>query len=198
VAFFSEVVQVFGVPKSVVQIYGLLYATPDPLSFSDIVERLDISKGSASQGLQFLRSLGAVNVAEVNQEAIGAERKADSKDQQPDVSSISNNAGHSHACFQKHSGAVAPRRVAYEPELSLRRLMAGLLRERLDPLMMGRKARMQCLRAAAEDAVSGAQREFQFARLEQLGTWQRQATLIMPVFNTLLAVQPRKNSKKLA
>jgi hypothetical protein len=76
--------------------------------------------------------------------------------------------------------------------------MAGLLRERLDPLMMGRKARMQCLRAAAEDAVSGAQREFQFARLEQLGTWQRQATLIMPVFNTLLAVQPRKNSKKLA
>ena len=64
VDFFAEIVQLFGVPKSVGQIYGLLYASPHPLGFTAIVERLDISKGSASQGLQLLRSLGAINEAE--------------------------------------------------------------------------------------------------------------------------------------
>ena len=63
-AFFAEIVQLFGVPKSVGLIYGLLYASPEPLGFTAIVERLEISKGSASQGLQLLRSLGAINEAE--------------------------------------------------------------------------------------------------------------------------------------
>ena len=175
-AFFSEVVQVFGVPKSVGQIYGLLYATPEPLSFSDIVDRLDISKGSASQGLQLLRSLGAVNVAEVKPVgsalAAGPSPKAVAM---PGAFSVPPNAG----------DAKRSIRIAYEPELSLRKLMGGLLRERLDPLMKERRARMQCLRAAAENAESDAQREFQLDRLGQLGTWQRQATLIMPVFKKL-------------
>ncbi len=64
VAFFAEIVQLFGIPKSVGQIYGLLYASYQPLGFTAIVERLEISKGSASQGLQLLRSLGAINEAE--------------------------------------------------------------------------------------------------------------------------------------
>jgi DNA-binding transcriptional regulator GbsR (MarR family) len=64
VAFFAEIVQLFGIPKSVGQIYGLLYASPQPLGFTAIFERLEISKGSASQGLQLLRSLGAINEAE--------------------------------------------------------------------------------------------------------------------------------------
>ena len=63
-AFFAEIAQLFGISKSVGQIYGLLYASPQPLGFSAIVERLEISKGSASQGLQLLRSLGAINEAE--------------------------------------------------------------------------------------------------------------------------------------
>src|SRR5664279_941808 len=104
--FFSEVVQVFGVPKSVGQIYGLLYASPEPLSFSDIVERLDISKGSASQGLQLLRSLGAIRVAD---ELDGREN--------------------SHFHLHPHSGSEASRRIAYAPELSLRRLVSGVLQE---------------------------------------------------------------------
>ena len=64
VAFFAGIVQLFGIPKSVGQIYGLLYASPKPLGFTAIVESLEISKGSASQGLQLLRSLGAINEAE--------------------------------------------------------------------------------------------------------------------------------------
>ncbi len=63
-AFFGEIVQLFGVPKSIGQIYGLLFASPESLGFTSIVERLEISKGSASQGLQLLRALGAIYEAE--------------------------------------------------------------------------------------------------------------------------------------
>ena len=64
--FFAEIVQLFETPKSVGQIYGLLYASPAPLCFADVVEKLCIIKGSVSQGLAFLRQSGAVKMVEVN------------------------------------------------------------------------------------------------------------------------------------
>ena len=59
---FVSGVRVLGLPKSIGEIYGLLYISPEPLSFDEILERLRISKGSTSQGLKILRSLGAVRV----------------------------------------------------------------------------------------------------------------------------------------
>ena len=50
-----------GLPKSVGQIYGLLFCRDEPLAMDDIMNLLSISKGSASQGLRSLRRLGAVN-----------------------------------------------------------------------------------------------------------------------------------------
>lgn len=52
--------KVLGLPRSIGEIYGLLFISPDPLSLDDLVERLGISKGSASQGLRALKTLGAV------------------------------------------------------------------------------------------------------------------------------------------
>ena len=49
-----------GLPKSIGEIYGLLYISQHPLSLDDLVARLQISKGSASQGLKMLRTLGAI------------------------------------------------------------------------------------------------------------------------------------------
>ena len=60
IAIFVQMAQALGAPRSLGEIYGLLYATPQPLSFQDIVDRLDMSKGSVSQGLRFLRSVGAI------------------------------------------------------------------------------------------------------------------------------------------
>ena len=57
---FVRGVKVLGLPKSVGEIYGLLYISPVPLALDTLVERLRMSKGSASQGLKFLRNLGAV------------------------------------------------------------------------------------------------------------------------------------------
>jgi len=65
VGLFSELLHVLGVPKSIGAIYGLLYAVPEPLCFADIVERLEMSKGSVSQGLAFLRQAKAVKVLEI-------------------------------------------------------------------------------------------------------------------------------------
>ncbi len=63
VDLFVGLAQVVGLPKSVGQIYGLLYISTEPLSLDAVAERLDISKGSASQGLRFLRSTGAIRLA---------------------------------------------------------------------------------------------------------------------------------------
>ncbi len=65
VTLFSGFLHVLGVPKSVGGIYGILYASPAPLCFADIVRKLDVSKGSVSQGLAFLRQSGAIKVVEL-------------------------------------------------------------------------------------------------------------------------------------
>ena len=51
----------FGLPKSYGQIYGLLFCRDVPLSMDEIMDLLEISKGSASQGLRALRRLGAIS-----------------------------------------------------------------------------------------------------------------------------------------
>ncbi len=66
VAVFVDGVRVLGLPRSIGEIYGLLFISREPLSLDDLVRRLKISKGSASQGLRLLKSLGAVREADAN------------------------------------------------------------------------------------------------------------------------------------
>jgi DNA-binding transcriptional regulator GbsR (MarR family) len=51
----------FGLPKSYGQIYGILFCRDQSLSMAEVMKLLEISKGSASQGLRALRQLGAVS-----------------------------------------------------------------------------------------------------------------------------------------
>ena len=60
VGFFAEAADLLGVPKSVAIIYGIVFASPRPLCFSEIELRVDLSKGSISQGLRVLREMGAI------------------------------------------------------------------------------------------------------------------------------------------
>jgi len=57
---FVQVSRLLGQPRSIAEIYGLLFVSVKPLAMDDLIERLRISKGSASQGLKFLRNIGAV------------------------------------------------------------------------------------------------------------------------------------------
>jgi HTH-type transcriptional regulator, glycine betaine synthesis regulator len=59
---FINFLRLIGLPKSVGEIYGLLFVAPRPMAMDDIMDRLGISLGAASQGLKLLRSFGAVRV----------------------------------------------------------------------------------------------------------------------------------------
>ncbi len=60
VAIFVQMSQTLALPPSLGEIYGLLFASTRPLAQQDIMDRLQISKGSVSQGLRFLRTIGAI------------------------------------------------------------------------------------------------------------------------------------------
>jgi HTH-type transcriptional regulator, glycine betaine synthesis regulator len=60
ISIFVQMAQTMGAPRSLGEIYGLLFATPRPLSFAEIAAQLTMSKGSVSQGLRFLRTIGAI------------------------------------------------------------------------------------------------------------------------------------------
>lgn len=62
IEMFINFLKLIGLPKSVGELYGLLFVSPKPLSMEDLMGRLQISLGAASQGLKLLRSVGAVKV----------------------------------------------------------------------------------------------------------------------------------------
>jgi len=146
-ALFAEFLRVLGVPNSVGAIYGVLYASPVPLCFADIVKKLGASKGSVSQGLTFLRQSGAVKIVEI----------------------------------------TGDRREFFEPELGLRRLASGLIKEKIQPLAQETKSAVIRLRRHAK-TVNSEQREFQLGRIRQLETWHRQLGRVLPVVQTILKV----------
>lgn len=60
IELFINFLRLLGLPKSVGEIYGLLFVSPRPLPMDELTQRLQISTGAASQGLKLLRSFGAV------------------------------------------------------------------------------------------------------------------------------------------
>lgn len=61
--FFIHFGKYLSLPRSVGEIYGLLFARGAKLTLDDLVNQLGISKGSASQGLRMLRGVGAVRIS---------------------------------------------------------------------------------------------------------------------------------------
>jgi DNA-binding transcriptional regulator GbsR (MarR family) len=57
---FVQFSRALGQPRSYAEIYGLLFVSPEPLAMDTLIERLNLSKGTASQGLKYLEDLGAV------------------------------------------------------------------------------------------------------------------------------------------
>ena len=61
VEIFVRIAGVLSLPRSVGELYGVLFISPEPMCIDDLMLKLKISKGSTSQGLKILRSFGAVN-----------------------------------------------------------------------------------------------------------------------------------------
>jgi HTH-type transcriptional regulator, glycine betaine synthesis regulator len=62
IELFVRAARLIGLSKSIGEIYGLLFVSVVPMPFEEIRTRLNMSSGSASQGLRLLRSVGAVRV----------------------------------------------------------------------------------------------------------------------------------------
>lgn len=143
VELFVGAFAVLSLPRSLGEIYGLLYSSEEPLAFDDLVTRLELSKGSVSEGLRLLRSLGAVSLVPV-----------------PDS-----------------------RKDHFTAETSLRKLAGGYLRDRIEPYLTGGEERLAALRRSIDaDRSKG---EFQQQRINQLLSWLRFFSKVLPVFKTL-------------
>ncbi|HEV3271714.1 MAG TPA: hypothetical protein VGZ93_05980 [Candidatus Methylacidiphilales bacterium] len=62
---FVQFSRALGQPRSYAEIYGLLFVSHEALPMDTLIERLGLSKGSASQGLKYLEELGAVRTVYV-------------------------------------------------------------------------------------------------------------------------------------
>lgn len=62
-AFWVEVAAALGFPRSVGEIYGLIFASSEPLNADDIVDKLGISRSGVGQALKTLSDIGAIRPA---------------------------------------------------------------------------------------------------------------------------------------
>jgi DNA-binding transcriptional regulator GbsR (MarR family) len=62
IGLFVQISRIIGQPRSYAEIYAVLFMSPDPLTMEELIARLGISRGSASQGLSFLRKAGAIRM----------------------------------------------------------------------------------------------------------------------------------------
>ncbi|MEN8774247.1 MAG: hypothetical protein ABF379_05005 [Akkermansiaceae bacterium] len=146
IGFFCDGVRMLGLPKSIGEIYGLLYVTQEALSLDDLVGRLGISKGSASQGLKMLRELGAVREAE----------------------------------------EVAGRRVYYEPDVELKRLVGGFIKEQVRPHLASGEEKLANLKSMVCEMPGDAKSDFYTGRLERLTRWSKRARILLPIIQKFL------------
>lgn len=135
-----------GLPRSIGEIYGLLYCSPRALTFDDLVERLQISKGSVSQGLKVLRQLGAVKLHYV----------------------------------------PGSRRDHYEPELSMKRLVRGFVKDQFEPHLVSGSQRLAAINTLIEDEADDALRQHATNRLNTLCSWQQRTRKLMPIIMAVL------------
>ncbi len=63
IKYFVHLTKALGLPKSIGEIYGLLFCSPKSLTIPEIMKHLNISKGSTSQGLRFLGNINAINIS---------------------------------------------------------------------------------------------------------------------------------------
>ena len=61
-----DLCSILGLPKSIGLIYGAVFVASEPVEAGQICRKLKISRGSVSQGLRFLKELGAIRSEGLN------------------------------------------------------------------------------------------------------------------------------------
>ena len=143
---FIRSVQVLGLPRSVGEIYGFLFAQPQPQPMEVLIRRLSMSVGSASQGLKFLKNIGAVKVT-------------------------------------FHPG---DRREYFSAQTELRKLVVGLIKERIQPHLDNGDARIEMLLHSSKK-LPVSDRAVLLRRVEILKNWRSKTAKALPFIVRFLA-----------
>ncbi|MDA7865843.1 ArsR family transcriptional regulator [Akkermansiaceae bacterium] len=138
-AYFCQLADSFGLPRSVALIYATLFLAENPLPVSEIIEESGLSKGSVSSGLRFLERVGFIHLV------------VDSSD----------------------------RRTFYRPELSMRRLAAGLIEENFTPALKRGETLLD------EVAKNSKLSDHLKARLASLQSWNETTLGLLPALSLL-------------
>ena len=143
---FVRAANLIGLPRSVGEIYGLLFCADQPLTFDVLHQRLGISRGSVSQGLKLLRQLGAVKLHYV----------------------------------------TGSRRDHFVPELSMKRLVGGFIRDQFSPHLESGGARLGHIETLIEQEADAVLRRHAEGRLATLRTWQQRTEKLVPLLIAVL------------
>lgn len=143
---FVRAVSLIGLPRSIGEIYGLLFCAKEALTFDELVARLQISKGSVSQGVKVLRQLGAVKLHYV----------------------------------------AGSRRDHYLPELSMKQLVRGFIKDQFEPHLASGSQRLQGLDLLIQNEGDEVLRAHAMNRLRTLLSWQRRTRKLVPIAMAVL------------
>lgn len=174
VTFFVHAADMLGVPKSVAAIYGICFASADPLGFSEIQDRLKISSGSISQGLRVLREVGALKTAghSSKDQSLAAKDQAETTTTSADQPSID-------------AASRQARLARYEPDLELRKLVMHWIEKRLQAQLKSGTQSLTSMRAAVPSTTPKAAQVLR-DRLGALQAWHDKASTLVPLAKTAL------------
>jgi hypothetical protein len=190
VDFFVSAADLLGVPKSVAAIYGIVFASPEPLSFADIEARLDISKGSISQGLRVLREVGAlVEASSFEPGARSSKPPANSSELTAPSSKLPNIGSKTQAPSSELPANSFRTATRYTPDLALRKLIARFLENRLQKQLEAGKGKLTALKKAFPASRNGDVKLLR-DRIAALDNWNEKARALLPVARTFLKLTP--------
>lgn len=170
VQFFVDAAGLLGVPKSLAAVYGIIFATPEPLSFSEIAAKLNLSSGSVSQALRVLRETGAIRKAE------DGGRMAENRELRTEDGGL-NTEGGGRSCARER----------FVPDLELRKIVGRYIEQRLEKHLSAGSSRLDVLRRTVPYSGNRAGLEL-VRRLKSLADWHTRAREILPLARTALRI----------
>lgn len=180
VGFFGEIAEALNVPRSLAAIYGILFASPVPLTFADIAARLDFSKGSISQGLRTLREMGAIKAVSSRQLPAARASRLEAYSSEDAEGTLRSGSDSLEAECSK---LRAP--VAYAPDTEMRQIIAHFLASRVDDQLKSAKTRFKGFHAGLSAFPSGEQKILK-QRVKKLEAWHGKASALVPLMRTFL------------
>ncbi len=145
IMLFNNFAGMVGFRKSVGTIYGYMFCKEEPTHLEQIMQHLGMSKGTVSQGLNFLKKTGAIRQIFV----------------------------------------PGDRKEYFTPELSLKYLVRGFIRDQVEPQLQSGEERIKHLDTLIKEHSAEVDNTIK-DRVKSLKNWQRQAKVLIPVLQKFL------------